>query len=53
MSSTQLDLEYLVGILRKCGLISPGQEKIIYKKAPGQQAIARRPLSVVSSPLQN
>jgi general secretion pathway protein E len=37
MSSTQLDLEYLVGILRRCGLISPHQEKIIYKKAPVQQ----------------
>lgn len=37
MSSTRLDLEYLVGILRKCGLISPGQEKIIYQKAPVQQ----------------
>ncbi len=37
MSSTRLDLEYLVGILRRCGLISPRQEKIIYKKAPVQQ----------------
>jgi general secretion pathway protein E len=37
MSSTRLDLEYLVGILRGCGLISPRQEKIIYKKAPVQQ----------------
>lgn len=37
MSSTRLDLEYLVGILRRCGLISPRQEKIIYKRAPVQQ----------------
>lgn len=32
-----MDLEYLVGILRRCGLISPRQEKIIHKKAPVQQ----------------
>jgi general secretion pathway protein E len=37
MSSTRLDLEYLVGILRRRGLISPRQEKLIYKKAPVQQ----------------
>jgi general secretion pathway protein E len=37
MSSTRLDLQYLIGILRRCGLISPRQEKIIYKKAPVQQ----------------
>ncbi|MGD8315803.1 MAG: hypothetical protein PVI17_13710, partial [Syntrophobacterales bacterium] len=37
MTSTQLDLEYLVGILRRRGLLSPDQEKIIYKKAPVQQ----------------
>jgi general secretion pathway protein E len=37
MSSTQLDLEYLVGILRRCGLISPRQEKVIFQKAPVQQ----------------
>jgi general secretion pathway protein E len=37
MRSTRLDLEYLVGILRRCGLIDPRQEKIIYKKAPVQQ----------------
>jgi len=37
MSSTRLDLKYLVGILRRCGLISPRQEKIIYKRAPVQQ----------------
>ncbi|MGD8434684.1 MAG: ATPase, T2SS/T4P/T4SS family, partial [Syntrophobacterales bacterium] len=37
MTSTQLNLEYLVGILRRRGLISPGQEEVIYKKAPMQQ----------------
>lgn len=37
MNSARLDLEYLVGILRRCGLIDPRQEKIIYKKAPVQQ----------------
>jgi general secretion pathway protein E len=37
MSLTRLDLEYVVGILRKRGLISARQEKIIYKKAPVQE----------------
>ncbi len=37
MSSTRLDLDYLIGVLRRRGLISPGQEKVIFQRAPAQR----------------
>lgn len=37
MSSTRLDLDYLIGVLRRRGLISQGQEKVIFQRAPAQQ----------------
>ncbi len=37
MSSTRLDLDYLIGVLRRRGLISQGQEKVIFQRAPAQR----------------
>jgi len=37
MSSTRLDLEYLVSLLRRRGLLSQDREKAILQRAPAQQ----------------